>query len=89
MIIREHSPFFSPPEYFEDEEPHFKSDVWSLGCLLYFMVSGLNPWEDETRISTCKSVRQYLKQKQKLIDGSIDEIQEKCGFYLPLFEGCL
>jgi serine/threonine protein kinase len=61
MTIPKYSAFFSPPEYFEDEEQNFKSDVWSLGCLLYFIVTDMNPWEDETRISIFNNVRQYLK----------------------------
>ncbi len=50
MAIREFTCSFSSPEYFLDDNPHFKSDVWSLGCLLYFMVSESDPWSKKTRI---------------------------------------
>ena len=53
------------------------------------MVTAENPWDDDTRITKCKNVEFYLKSKQSLIDGSIEDIQEKCTFFLPIFEGCL
>ena len=40
---------FASPEVLKDEIVTFKSDVWSLGCLLYFMVTKKEPWEKNTR----------------------------------------
>jgi serine/threonine protein kinase len=42
-LVRELSESFASPEILFEEEPDFKIDVWSLGCVLYFMVSGCEP----------------------------------------------
>lgn len=52
---------FAPPEVHNDEIVSFKSDVWSLGCLLYFMVTKIKPWEKNSRKLPLSSVRLYLE----------------------------
>jgi serine/threonine protein kinase len=55
-MVRELSINFASPEILGKQEPDFKSDVWSLGCVLYFMVTGCNPWEESSRNEKSDSV---------------------------------
>ena len=40
ITIREYSPSYAAPEVMIDVISDYKSDVWSLGCVLYLMVTG-------------------------------------------------
>lgn len=53
------------------------------------MVSESYPWSKNTRIQEYKDFEEYFKQKQDLVEGSIEEIQEKCSYYQCLLDGCL
>jgi serine/threonine protein kinase len=50
LVARELSENFAPPEIHKEENASFKSDVWSLGCLLYFMATKIEPWDKKSRI---------------------------------------
>ncbi|GIQ89221.1 hypothetical protein KIPB_011635, partial [Kipferlia bialata] len=42
------SPLYMSPEIFRGEEYNEKTDIWSLGCLLYELVSGRHPFKSSS-----------------------------------------
>ena len=42
------TPYYISPEVLKGKY-HAESDIWSMGVLLYFLVSGLKPFEGDTR----------------------------------------
>lgn len=38
---------FSPPEYFKDKKIDARSQIYTLGCLLYRFLTGVNPFESD------------------------------------------
>jgi serine/threonine protein kinase len=68
---REFSKLFAAPEILEGKEKaDYKSDVWSLGCVLYFLAAEINPWDENTRVKIQERVRLYLAEKQSLFRDS-------------------
>lgn len=48
---------YSPPEYFREVHNNpFKSDIWSLGILFYYMATGHVPWHTKTREGLVKEI---------------------------------
>jgi len=58
------TPYYCSPEVWKDQPYDFKSDMWSLGCVLYEMITQLPPF----RASTMKGL--YTK----VIAGKYDAI---------------
>jgi serine/threonine protein kinase len=50
---------FASPEALKEKILNFRSDVWSLGCVLYFMATKKNPWSSETRNRDLKKTLLY------------------------------
>ena len=47
------TPYYMAPELVvHTDEPSAKSDIWSVGCTVHFMVSGTHPWKGEFPQST-------------------------------------
>ena len=42
------TPYYVSPEILKEEGYSYKSDIWALGCIIYYMFKGFNPFEDET-----------------------------------------
>ncbi|GIQ91676.1 hypothetical protein KIPB_015034, partial [Kipferlia bialata] len=42
------SPLYMSPEIFRGERYDEKTDIWSLGCLLYELVSGRHPFQAQS-----------------------------------------
>jgi len=48
---------FSAPELISGNIPvHYKTDIWSVGVILYTLLSGLSPFLDETDEQTCANI---------------------------------
>ena len=50
------SPEFSPPELVTGSSVDLRSDVWSVGVLVYVMLSGVSPFLDESTEETCSNI---------------------------------
>lgn len=48
---------FAAPELIEGNQTvHYKTDIWSVGVILYTLLSGLSPFLDETDEQTCANI---------------------------------
>ncbi len=64
VAARKYSKLFAAPEVLDENlKSDYKSDVWSLGCVLYFLATEVNPWEASTREKVLKKVKHYHADK--------------------------
>jgi p90 ribosomal S6 kinase len=49
LLAREYTLSFAPPECWKNAPIDYSCDIWSLGCLFYFMATSFKPWTHETR----------------------------------------
>ncbi|CAF0962665.1 unnamed protein product, partial [Didymodactylos carnosus] len=47
---------FSAPEIIEGNAVNYKTDIWSIGVLVYVLLSGLSPFLDDTDEQTCQNI---------------------------------
>jgi len=57
------TPYYASPEIWEDKPYNIKSDIWSLGCVLYEMITLRPPFQAEDMNSLYKRVTKGKFQK--------------------------
>lgn len=62
FYVEDLNPFFRAPETFRGIYTQ-KSDIFSVGALLYYLIFGVAPWE--TDLSACAGVKDLVKQAVK------------------------
>ena len=54
---------FASPEVLEGENAHPASDIWSIGCLVYFMLYGASPFADDGTQSSARKIAHFIKHQ--------------------------
>ncbi len=67
------SPEYMSPEQVEGKEVDQRSDIYSLGIILYEMITGRVPFAGDTAISIVYKHKHELPQDPRTIDDQIDE----------------
>ena len=53
------TPNYIAPEVVKEQSHGFPADIWSVGCLFYYMVTGKPPFQDINRTSNATTQRTY------------------------------
>lgn len=65
---------YSSPEQLRNEAYSAKCDVWSAGCLLFFISYGFHPFKENTVSQTLEKIKQLTKNKKIELDGDTDPV---------------
>lgn len=73
------TPFFAPPEIWEEKELNMKSDIWSLGVILYHMCTQKFPFVAQTLDElVAKVTKEKPAQIPHTVKREFQEIILKC-----------
>jgi len=50
------TPYYASPEVWNDKPYDYKSDIWSLGCVIYEMATLKPPFTDTSMQGLCKKI---------------------------------
>ena len=66
---------YCSPQVIEDGLVNTRSDLWSFGCLLYYMLNGHSPFNKKTDYLTLKGIAQYATHPDRIIlNEKLDKI---------------
>lgn len=65
---------YSCPEIVQSQSYTNKADIWSLGCIIYELMTLQQPFSGNNPLSIAK----------KIVDGEYEEIREEDGYYSPM-----
>jgi serine/threonine protein kinase len=66
------TPIYASPEQLKNERYSYKCDVWSAGCLIYFIYRGSHPFMDSKPHNTLTLIKKLTENKEIEIDESFD-----------------
>jgi serine/threonine protein kinase len=68
---------FTPPEILEGDHSTFKSVVWSLGILLYYLATLKVPFEDSNKFAMLEKIEK--REREELPEGFSEPVRELLG----------
>ena len=73
---------YQSPEQVRGLDLDQRSDIFSLGCVLYEMLAGLNPFRRDTRVDTLSAILEHqpepLSQIRPTLPPALDHIVDRC-----------
>ena len=69
------TPIYASPEQLKNEKYSFKCDVWSAGCLLYFIYFGVHPFMDSKAArahNTLNLIKKLTENKEIVLEATTD-----------------
>ncbi len=73
------TPYYASPEVWKDQPYDFKSDIWSLGCILYEMCSLKHPFEAKNQADLLlKIVKGKYESIPKKFSKELGELVHSC-----------
>ena len=73
------TPYYLSPEVCEDRPYNNKSDIWSLGCILYEMCTLKHPFEAKTQAALLlKIIKGKYESIPRIYSRSLGEIVHQC-----------
>lgn len=89
------TPYYMSPEQINEEKYNHKSDIWSLGCIIYETAALRPPFQAENYLSLAMKIKEgnisripakYSDELQEVIERMIDVDQDKRPSVLELME---
>jgi len=79
------TPIFSSPQLLTNQCYSAKCDVWSLGCLVYFLYYSVHPFMDKSVHDTVLKIEKMTKGKDIVIQQGthpyVERLLKKCLKY--------
>lgn len=80
--VRAGTPAYMAPEQIRSELVDHRADIWSIGVLIYQMITGINPFKRQSETATIYSIleEEYedIRQIRTDIPASLEKIINKC-----------